>query len=77
MPSYIGLMKVIMSLSTDIASETYDEDDIEKELENLLYKNDTEDVADLLENLTVGSDKKADGAADEKLVERNTSPDLL
>lgn len=69
-------MKVIMSLSTDISSETYDEDDIEKELENLLYKHDTEDVADLLENLTVGLDKTAEGATDGKIAERNPSPDL-
>ena len=69
-------MRVIMSLPTDLSTETYNEDDIEKELENLLYKNDTEDVADLLENLTVGSDKTAEGATDEKLAERNPSPDL-
>ena len=69
-------MRVIMSLLSDISSETYDEDDIEKELENLLYKNDTEDVADLLQNLTVDSDKIAEGGTDEKIAERNPSPDL-
>ena len=59
-----------------MSNDTFDEDEIEKELEQLLYQNDTEDVADLLDGLTVQSNTDLREPHGTQIEEANPSPKI-